>query len=105
MSLALMTVSYHGGLPRLSTIVLCALVVVLSIVWGRYVAPRLARRAGIRFAALTAENTWRVVGAVLVMVLLLAPLAHASDFIIRNPCDTCRALWPEWMCFLDCLFF
>ena len=106
MMLAVLAYPSRGGyMPLPSTLLACAVVVLGSLVWGQFIAPRLARRMGFTFAGFDAETTWRMAGTVLLMLIALTPLAFAGPPVIGNPCDTCQAIWPAWMCALDCLFF
>jgi glycerol uptake facilitator-like aquaporin len=36
----------------------------------------------------------------LLLAVLLAASVGAEDFIMRDPCEVCRRMWPEWMCWL-----
>lgn len=104
--LALVAYPFHRGPAHLTVLMLLGAFVVLSIVWSRYGATWLARHTRIQFAGMDTETTWRVAGTAALMFVLLAPaVAFAVDPVVPNPCETCRAIWPEWMCFLDCLLF
>jgi VIT1/CCC1 family predicted Fe2+/Mn2+ transporter len=34
------------------------------------------------------------------VALLIPVVAVAEEFIMRDPCTTCRAWYPEWVCWL-----
>jgi hypothetical protein len=82
---------------------LVAAFLVLGFAWGQILAPMVAEKAGSRFAWLRSVDAWRTAGFVALFLFFVIPgVALANCPVITDPCDVCKAIWPEWMCWLNC---
>jgi hypothetical protein len=82
----------------LARLLLVGAFLIMGYAWGEVFAPWLAGKS-----PWVSTSAWRTLGFFVLFVLFLPMgVALANVPVIPDPCETCKAVWPEWMCWLNC---